>query len=66
MLLSKPDRLSSRIPAVAISPDMEQELKQVSEAYKISVSEIVRQAIAVFLSDIATHSSDLSIQEKAS
>lgn len=66
MLPSKPDRLSSRIPAVAISPHMEQELKQVSEAYKISVSEIVRQAIAVFLSEVAIQSSGLSIQEKAS
>jgi hypothetical protein len=66
MILSKPDRLTSRIPAVAISSDMEQELKRVSEVYNVSVSEIVRQAIAVFLSDIATHSSELSIQEKAS
>jgi len=53
MLLSQPKRFNTSIPAVKVTEETAEELKQLSSKTGISVSELVRRALDLFLSEAA-------------
>jgi metal-responsive CopG/Arc/MetJ family transcriptional regulator len=62
-MLQPTPRLDARLPGVAISKRMQDRLQSVSEATGISISELVRRAVTLFLSEYAQGASNDANQE---
>lgn len=61
MLLDKKEKLDTRLPSVVVSADTALRLKHASQLAGISVSELMRRAIDLFLSEIANEISNQDV-----
>ena len=57
-MLQPPEKLEARLPAVAVTERTEETLRRISKATGISVSELVRRSIDLFLSENANEISN--------
>lgn len=57
MLLDPSKTLNARLPAVAISESHREQLNQLSESTGLTVSELVRRSVALFLREVGSENS---------
>lgn len=51
MLISKPVKLSARLPATPCTPEMRKRITQIADEEKVTVAEVQRNALQLFLSE---------------
>lgn len=62
MLLNKEPRLTSRVSAFAVTPDMRDKLDYLANSTGLSIGEILRRSVSLFLNNIANEISNTANQ----
>ncbi|MBZ0284059.1 MAG: hypothetical protein K8L97_25185 [Anaerolineae bacterium] len=52
MLISKPQRLTARLPATPCTPEMRERIAQIADQEKVTMADVQRNAFGFFLAQI--------------
>jgi len=62
MLISKPQRLTSRLPATPCTPEMRERIAQIADQENVTMADVQRNAFEFFLAQIDSKSVNSDIK----